>query len=459
LISSEYYFNFIKIEFFKISRNEIINFAYLRNVNNIGSMSLYKLLMPKMGEGVIEATIINWLKKEGDKIREDETIVEVATDKVDTEIQSPVSGIIRKINYEKDSVVPVGEVLVFIEIEGSESEETDNFAVQLKNTDLSGRTEKKIEYILSENQAFVSAPKLTPLVRKMLKDLNIHKDEILSIVGTGANGKLTKRDILNYQEEKKNEPAPVKQPLAELSRYQISMEGDEIVEMDRMRKLISQHMVDSKRIAPHVTSVVEADLTELVQWRDRIKDIFFKKFNQKITFLPVFIEAVVKAIKDFPNVNASVDGDRIILRKSINIGIATALSNGNLIVPVIKNAGQYNLEGLTMVLNDLIGKARENKLKPDDIAGGTFTITNLGTMGNIIGTPIINQPQVAILATGAIVKKPSVIETEHGDVIGIRNKMYLSLSYDHRVVDGFLGGTFLKRISDYLEKFNTNQIF
>ncbi len=218
-------------------------------------------------------------------------------------------------------------------------------------------------------------------------------------------------------------------------------------------------MVDSKRIAPHVTSVVEADLTELVQWRDRVKDIFLKKFNQKITFLPVFIEAVVKAIKDYPNVNASVNGDRIIIRKSINIGIATALANGNLIVPVIKNAGQYNLEGLTMVLNDLIYRARENKLKPDDITGGTFTITNLGTMGNIIGTPIINQPQVAILATGAIVKKPSVLETEHGDVLAIRNKMYLSLSYDHRVVDGFLGGTFLKRVSDYLENFNTNQSF
>lgn len=421
-------------------------------------MSLYKLLMPKMGEGVIEATIINWLKKEGDTIREDETIVEVATDKVDTEIQSPVSGIISKINYEKDAVVPVGEVMVLIEIEGAESEETEKFAVQVQNTDLSDRTEKEIENKSSENQPFVSDRKLTPLVRKMLKELSINKEEILSIEGTGANGKLTKRDILNYQEVK-NKPVSVKQPVVELSRYQISMEGDEIVEMDRMRKLISQHMVDSKRIAPHVTSVVEADLTELVQWRDRIKDIFYKKFNQKITFLPVFIEAVVKAIKDFPNVNASVDGDRIILRKSINIGIATALSNGNLIVPVIKNAGQYNLEGLTMVLNELINRARENKLKPDDISGGTFTITNLGTMGNIIGTPIINQPQVAILATGAIIKKPSVLETDHGDVIAIRNKMYLSLSYDHRVVDGFLGGSFLKRISDYLENFNTNQIF
>lgn len=421
-------------------------------------MSLYKLLMPKMGEGVIEATIINWLKKEGDTIREDETIVEVATDKVDTEIQSPVSGIISKINYEKDAVVPVGEVMVLIEIEGAESEETEKFAVQVQNTDLSDRTEKEIENKSSENQPFVSDRKLTPLVRKMLKELSINKEEILSIEGTGANGKLTKRDILNYQEVK-NKPVSVKQPVVELSRYQISMEGDEIVEMDRMRKLISQHMVDSKRIAPHVTSVVEADLTELVQWRDRIKDIFYKKFNQKITFLPVFIEAVVKAIKDFPNVNASVDGDRIILRKSINIGIATALSNGNLIVPVIKNAGQYNLEGLTMVLNELINRARENKLKPDDISGGTFTVTNLGTMGNIIGTPIINQPQVAILATGAIIKKPSVLETDHGDVIAIRNKMYLSLSYDHRVVDGFLGGSFLKRISDYLENFNTNQIF
>jgi 2-oxoglutarate dehydrogenase E2 component (dihydrolipoamide succinyltransferase) len=421
-------------------------------------MSLYKLLMPKMGEGVIEATIINWYKKEGETIKEDETILEVATDKVDTEIQSPVTGTIRKINYTKDTVVPVGEVLVLIEIEGSDPSEPDHIDSLPEKTDFHVKPEKESGIILAD-KIITTDRKLTPLVRKMLKDSNIDSDELPNISGTATNGKLTKRDILNYLEIRKNKPEPTINTLSDISKYHVNMEGDEIVEMDRMRKLISQHMVDSKRIAPHVTSVVEADLTELVQWRNRVKDLFSKKFNQKITFLPVFIEAVVKALKDFPNVNASVNGDRIIMRKSINIGIATALANGNLIVPVIKNAGQYNLEGLTMVLNDLINRARENKLKPDDITGGTFTITNLGTMGNIIGTPIINQPQVAILATGAIVKKPSVLETEQGDVIAIRNKMYLSLSYDHRVVDGFLGGTFLKRVSDYLENFNTNQSF
>ena len=424
-------------------------------------MRLYKLVMPKMGEGVIEATIINWLKNEGDHINEDETLLEVATDKVDTEIQSPVSGIITKINFEKDAVVPVGEVLVLIELEGSAPDENIGFEIEEIETVTSEHVEKAFEIDENEAKPVLSDKKLTPLVRKMLKDSNIGSEEINKINGTGANGKLTKRDIILFLEQriKKPQSEPATQPTADYSKYQISMEGDEIIEMDRVRKLISQHMVDSKRIAPHVTSVVESDLTELVQWRERVKGNFSKKFNQKITFLPIFVEAVAKALKDFPNVNASVNGERIFVRKNINIGIATALPDGNLIVPVIKNAVQYNLEGLTMLLNDLINRARENKLKPDEITGGTFTITNLGTMGNILGTPIINQPQVAILATGVIVKKPSVIETDHGDVIAIRNKMYLSLSYDHRVVDGFLGGSFLKRISDYLEKFNTNLSF
>jgi 2-oxoglutarate dehydrogenase E2 component (dihydrolipoamide succinyltransferase) len=423
-------------------------------------MSIYKLLMPKMGEGVIEATVINWMKREGDFVKEDETILEVATDKVDTEIQSPVSGKIYKINFEKDQVVSVGEVLVLIETEGSEVNENVN----------SNETQILDEIIVNtkpfsdkdiESKPDLSEFRLTPLVRNMIRENKISPDELKIINGTGANSKLTKRDILALLGQRNN-ISPIEsvaQKPTEPSKYFIPMEGDEIMEMNRMRKLISQHMLDSKQIAPHVTSVVESDLTDLVIWREKIKDVFFKKNKVKITFLPIFVEAVAKALKDFPNINASVNGDKLILRKNINIGIATALPSGNLIVPVIKNANQYNLEGLTLVINDLIVRARENKLKPDEISGGTFTITNLGTMGNILGTPIINQPQVAILATGVIVKKPAVLETELGDVIAIRNKVYLSLSYDHRVVDGFLGGSFLKRISDYLENFNIKPSF
>ena len=416
--------------------------------------------MPKMGEGVIEATIINWLKKEGEHINEDETILEVATDKVDTEIQSPVSGIIKKINFDKDTVVAVGEVLVLIELEGQViSDKTEDSDAEDK---IAPSVDPKMQGQETGNKTLETDRKLTPLVRKMIKDSEITGEEISKINGTGANGKLTKRDINQYLEHKDNKTTESSSPflpLVDQNKYFQKMDGDLIIEMDRMRKLISQHMTDSKRISPHVTSVVETDLTDIVRWRDRVKDVFYKKYSVKFTFLPVFVDAVVKAIKDFPGVNASVDGDRIILRKNINIGIATALPSGNLIVPVLKNAGQYNLEGLTLALNDLILRARDNKLKPEEITGGTFTVTNLGTMGNIIGTPIINQPQVAILATGAIVKKPAVLETKDGDVIAIRNKVYLSLSYDHRVVDGFLGGSFLKKISDYLEKFNTDQIF
>jgi 2-oxoglutarate dehydrogenase E2 component (dihydrolipoamide succinyltransferase) len=424
-------------------------------------MSIYKLLMPKMGEGVIEATIINWMKKEGDFVKEDETILEVATDKVDTEIQSPVTGIIHKINFNKDQIVPVGEVLVFIETESSENEDAIDIKESQNNKEVNESEYNQTENKVSENITNYSEFRLTPLVRKMLGENKISPKDVKNIIGTGANNKLTKRDIIAYLENRNEESQSeliARKPI-EATKYFIPMEGDEIVEMDRMRKLISQHMLDSKQIAPHVTSVVESDLTNLVIWREKIKDTFFKKNKVKITFLPIFVEAVAKALKDFPNVNASVNGDKLIVRKNINIGIATALPSGNLIVPVIKNANQYNLEGLTLVINDLIVRARENKLKPDEISGGTFTITNLGTMGNILGTPIINQPQVAILATGSIVKKPAVLETELGDVIAIRNKVYLSLSYDHRVVDGFLGGSFLKRISDYLENFNIKQSF
>jgi len=423
-------------------------------------MGIYKLLMPKMGEGVIEATIINWLKNEGEKIVEDETILEVATDKVDTEIQSPVTGVIKKINFSKDDIVPVGEVMALIESDSIETGDDDTPASESVDIKAEESKQTLIESNPGENIKKTSNKRFTPLVRNIANKENISLIDLESIKGTGANNKVTKRDLIKYIEDKKSGKVVNQhfQPVQnDASKYLFSSEGDEILEMDRMRKLIAQHMIDSKRIAPHVTSVVETDMTNLVLWRNSIKDSFIKKHNQKITFTPIFIDAVVKALKDFPLVNSSVDGDNIIIRKSINIGIATALPNGNLIVPVVKDADLLNLEGLTKATNDLIARARDNKLKPNEIHGGTFTITNLGSMGNIIGTPIINQPQVAILAIGLIAKKPSVLETEYGDVIAIRNKMYLSLSYDHRVVDGFLGGSFLKRISDYLEDFDTTQ--
>jgi 2-oxoglutarate dehydrogenase E2 component (dihydrolipoamide succinyltransferase) len=422
-------------------------------------MGLYKLLMPKMGEGVIEATIIAWLKNEGDRIAEDETILEVATDKVDTEIQCPVSGIVKKINYQKDDVVPVGEILALIETEGDTLEDELFLPEEIQENTTEIIDNTKVEIPLPEPDIISSEKRFTPLVRNIVKKENISNEELATIQGTGANGKITKRDLLKFIEDKKVVKQSVSvSPVIDPGKYNFAMEGDEILQMDRMRKLIATHMVDSKRISPHVTSVVESDMTEIVKWRNKIKNGFLKKHKQKITFTPIIVEAVVKALKDFPLVNSSIDGDKIIIRKNINIGIATALPSGNLIVPVVKNADMYNLEGLTKIINDLITRARENKLKPEEIQNGTFTITNLGTMGNILGTPIINQPQVAILAIGAIVKKPAVLETEMGDVIAIRSKTYLSMSYDHRVVDGFLGGSFIKRVSDYLENFDIEQL-
>ncbi len=421
--------------------------------------------MPKLGEGVIEATVIGWLKKEGDNILEDETIIEIATDKVDTEIQSPVSGTIKKVLYPKDSVVPVGEVIAIIET-SDDIDNEDEIGDSIQHIEASEEvlTDKgdSIKYRNSDSSiSDTGDTRLTPLVRNIIRSKNLSNDEISKIKGTGIRGKITKRDVLSYLDVKENKEKGVKieQNKPKTTPVYTSQDGEyEVVEMDRMRKLIAEHMVESKRISPHVTSTVETDLTDVVKWRESIKNQFLSKYNQKITYLPIVVDAVVKAIRDFPMINSSVDGDKILVKKNINIGIATALPNGNLIVPVLKNADQYNLVGLTKYVNDLTGRARENKLLPDEISGGTFTITNLGSMGNLIGTPIINQPQVAILAIGAINKKPAVLETEFGDVIAIRNKMDLSLSYDHRVVDGFLGGSFLKRISDYLEEFNVNNL-
>lgn len=437
-------------------------------------MARVDLVMPKMGESIIEATILKWNKKVGDKISQDETLLEVATDKVDSEVPSPVDGVIAEILFPESAVVAVGKVIAVIMTEGEAVADTPSTIPSSAPTPVAQENVPFVEKISAPVETAVSAVTksgdrfYSPLVRNIAKEEQISTAELDQIAGSGAEGRVTKKDILNYVENRRQgSPAiqiPVSQPTIAAQTGTASSSpqkppvfagGDtEIIEMDRMRKMIADHMVMSKQTSPHVTSFVEADVTNMVKWREKNKDAFAKKYGEKITFTPIFIEAVVKAIKDFPLVNVSVDGTRIVVKKSINIGMAAALPSGNLIVPVIKNADFLNLAGLTKAVNDLANRARQNKLKPEEIQDGTFTITNVGTFGNVMGTPIINQPQVAILATGSINKKPAVLETEMGDVIAIRHKMYLSLSYDHRVVDGFLGGSFLKRIADYLEAFN-----
>ncbi len=441
---------------------------------------MIQMIMPKMGESVAEATILKWLKKEGDRIEADETVLEIATDKVDSEIPSPAAGVLSKILFEEGQVVKVGEVIALIAAEG-EVAQTSAPAPSTpasKSISSNGTAEKKIPVpsattstpslvsISSEIISKSSSGKFySPLVRNIAKQEGIAMSELESIKGSGMNERVTKEDLLKHIQQKGKttvqQPVPVvaipSQP--SYSSPSISVSGNtEIIEMDRMRKLIADHMVMSKHTSPHVTSFVEADVTNLVKWREKVKNDFEKREKEKITYTPVFIEAVVKAIKDFPMINVSVDGTKIIIKKDINIGMATALPSGNLIVPVIKKADYLNLTGITKMVNDLASRARNNKLKPEEIQDGTFTITNVGTFGNVMGTPIINQPQVAILALGAIRKKPAVIETPQGDSIGIRHMMFLSLSYDHRVVDGSLGGSFLKRIADYLEQFDVNRI-
>ncbi len=423
--------------------------------------------MPKLGESIIEATITKWLKQEGDSVAEDEAIVEIATDKVDSEIPSPVEGILVKKLFNEGDVVPVGTVIAHISINGEESivepsttvkEVEKHNSVETTKHDIS---HEEVAVISNVSERFYS-----PLVKNIAKKENINQSELDKIIGTGKDGRLTKEDLLKYIESKKRDSVniteikkeepniskvPIQQPVLNLS------DGDQIVEMDRMRRIIADHMVMSKHTSPHVTSFIEVDMTNIVLWREKIKTQFEKRENEKITFTPIIFEATAKALKEFPGVNASVDRNSIIYRKNINIGMATALPNGNLIVPVIKNADQKNLLGLTKIVNDLANRARNNKLNPDDIQGGTFTITNLGSFGSITGTPVINQPQVAILAVGAIQKKPVVIETIAGDTIGIRHMMILALSYDHRVVDGGMGGLFIKRIKELLENFDTTQ--
>lgn len=444
-------------------------------------MAQYELLLPKMGESVAEATIIRWTKQPGERIELDDTILEIATDKVDSEVPAPVVGTLVKQLYKEDDIVQVGAVIAIIETEGAESTSEASMPAEVPNdlpeVPLPAALTTEAPSQPAQTEASESSDRFySPLVRNIAAQENISASELDKIQGSGAEGRLTKDDLLKYISERGNaaahlstttQAAPAPQtpqasstpsPVAKSAPVAISLGGgDEVIEMDRMRKLIADHMVMSVQTSPHVTSFVEADVTNMVLWRDRVKKSFEKRENEKITFTPIFVEAVTKAIKDFPMINVSVNGTQIIKKKDINIGMAAALPSGNLIVPVIRKADQLNLVGLTKSVNDLAIRARNSKLKPDETQGGTFTITNVGSFGNIMGTPIINQPQVAILAVGVIKKKPAVLETEFGDVIAIRHMMYLSLSYDHRVVDGGLGGAFVKRVADYLENWDVNR--
>ena len=446
--------------------------------------------MPKMGESVAEATITEWLKKEGDTISMDESVLTIATDKVDSDLPSPVSGTLSKILFQVNDVIQVGQVIAHISTEtdensdltSSKSEPESKETKPIENTQKENKTfNEKVPFVPSESTASDSSKILresagrfySPLVRSIAKEEGLSQDILDSISGTGNEGRVTKQDLMEFLSRNNSQTNDLREIKPDLSLSPIaqpekiennfstqSISGEEtgdIVEMDRMRKLIADHMVMSKKVSPHVTSFVEADVTSIVIWRKRVKSEFEKRENNRLTFTPIFLEAVVRAIKDFPNINVSVDGNKIISHKSINLGMATALPNGNLIVPVIKNADRFSLSGLTKEVNELAQNARENKLKPDDISGGTYTVTNVGTFGNVMGTPIINQPQVAILALGAIRKIPAVIETPEGDAIAIRHKMFLSHSYDHRVVDGALGGMFIKRVAEYLENWNIDR--
>lgn len=424
-----------------------------------------------MGEGVMEATVTNWIKNIGDAIAEDESVVEIATDKVDSDVPSPVAGVLKEILVPVDGIAKVGEPIAILSVEGvveqaEVTEEVDTNGDQ-EIADVAKSIEADVATIKSETVIISTDDKFySPLVKSIAKEEGISQAELDQITGSGKDGRVTKDDILNFVKNKGNQPTQpanvVSAPVAQTQVPQVQAApisvgaGDEIIEMDRMRKIIAQNMLQAKQIAPHVTSFVEVDMTNIVLWRDKNKNEFQKKHGEKITFMPIFIEAVAKAIQDFPMINVSVDGDKIIKKKNINIGMAAALPSGNLIVPVIKNADQFNLAGLASQVNDLANRARNNKLKPVEIQGGTYTITNIGSFGNTLGTPIIPQPQVAILAVGAIVKKPAVIETPQGDMIAIRHKMYLSHAYDHRVVDGALGGMFVKRVAEYLEAFDMN---
>lgn len=434
-------------------------------------MARFELKLPKMGESVAEATITSWVKEVGDTIDIDDTVVEVATDKVDSEVPSEVEGTLVEILFDKDTVVQVGETIAIIETEGgavveaaaAPKQEAPKEVAQIEKT-----VEEAKEMVATTIDTSSSDRFYSPLVKSIAQTEGISLSELETISGTGKDGRVTKNDILTYIENRGSQPkpavkpvvaAPVKQAPAKVSTP-ITMSGeDEIIEMTRMGKLISKHMVDSVQTSAHVQSFIEIDVTNIVKWRNKVKDAYLKREGEKLTFTPILMQAVAQTIKKFPLINISVDGDKIIKRGNINLGMAAALPDGNLIVPVIKNADQLNLVGMTKKVNDLANRARANQLKPDEIQGGTYTVTNVGSFGSVMGTPIINQPQVAILALGAIRKMPSVIETPEGDFIGIRSKMFVSHSYDHRVVNGALGGMFIKTFKEILESWDVNQDF
>lgn len=434
-------------------------------------MAKFELKLPKMGESVAEATITNWLKEVGDTIEADEAVLEIATDKVDSEVPSEVDGVLVEKLFEADDVVQVGQTIAIIEVkDGNESAETA--AVETEEPAEEVMAEEAEEIVASAQNSIQSSPEFyadstrfySPLVKNIAKKEGISLEELESLEGSGKDGRVTKNDILDYvenrSEKQKQQAAPAAKPEPSVKKpaAPISVNGeDEIIEMGRMGKMIAHHMVESNLTSAHVQSFIEVDVTNIWNWRNKHKNEFEKREGEKLTFTPIFMEAVARAIKDFPMVNISVDGDKIIKRKNINLGMAAALPDGNLIVPVIKNADRLNLVGMAKAVNDLANRAKTNKLKPDDIQGGTYTVTNVGTFGSIMGTPIINQPQVAILALGAIRKVPAVIETPEGDFIGIRHKMFLSHSYDHRVVNGALGGQFVQRVAQYLEAFDKNR--
>ena len=437
-------------------------------------MAQFELKLPKMGESVAEATITTWLKEVGDTIEMDEAVVEIATDKVDSEVPSEVDGVLKEILFSQDDVVQVGQTIAIIEIEGEgiESDNSNSIETVVENSDVEEEHIEEIEKSIEIAAETVAAPIAktsesgrfySPLVRNIAQTEGISIDELENIAGSGKDGRVTRDDILAYIENKDAAPkvAPVSAPKPFVAKAApVSVNGgDEIIEMTRMGKLISKHMVDSVQTSAHVQSFIEIDVTNIVKWRNKVKNEFFQREGEKLPFTPIFMQAVAAAIRKYPLINISVQGDSIIKKKNINLGMAAALPDGNLIVPVIKNADQLNLVGMTKQVNDLANRARRNQLKPDEIQDGTYTVTNVGSFGSVMGTPIINQPQVAILALGAIRKVPAVIETSEGDFIGIRHKMFVSHSYDHRVVNGALGGMFIKTIKEMLESWDVNQDF
>ncbi|MFV0290343.1 MAG: dihydrolipoamide acetyltransferase family protein [Mangrovibacterium sp.] len=422
-------------------------------------MAEFKILMPKMGESVQEATITKWFVKEGDKVEEDDMLFEIATEKVDSEIPSPVDGVVKKVLYDIDAVVAVGELLAIIEVEGEDSveasEETNTVSTE------SNAAQKKQETASQTIEKVEATRFYSPLVRSIAKTEGLSVLELETIQGSGAEGRVQKQDVIDFLEKKSVGAVPQKheilaKPVSKAPAVQVGKE-DKVIEMDRVRKIIAERMIQSVQTAPHVMSAVETDVTLIWNWREKHKDVFEAKYGEKLTFMPIFVEAVAQALREYPMVNASVDGDKIILRAKVNIGMAVAKPDGNLIVPVIKDADQKNMAGLAASVNDLAIRARNNKLKPDEISGGTFSISNFGSFKNDIGSPIINQPEVAILGIGNMKKKPAVIETSEGDMIAIRRMMWISMSYDHRIIDGALGGAFVKRIAELIENFDVNR--